>query len=117
MTRTDYTIEEFIDALGRTVEGVEYEEGDSEGSWWGELDYSNLDAFPFGTVTVVKNEGGGEGGTEEVVVVLQVTHPDTTERFFQKYGSYYSHDGWYWEGPVEEVTPRAKVITVYEVIN
>jgi len=117
MTRTDYTIEEFIDALGRTVVGVEYEEGDSDGYWWGEVDYSDLDTFPFGVVTIVRNEGGGEGGTENVELVLQVTHPDTTERYFRKYGSYFSHDGFYWDGPVEEVRAYAKVVTDYAVIK
>lgn len=117
MTRTDYTIEEFVEALGNIVVGVEYDGRDPKGGWWSEVSYSNLDAFPYGTVKVVLEEGGGEGGTQEVVLVIRVEHPDTTERFFCKYGSYYSHDGYYWEGPVEEVQAVAKVVTVYEVIN
>lgn len=118
MTCTDYTIEEFVEALGRTVTKEEYDEGISnEGHWWGEVSYSNLDTFPYGKVQVVFEEGGGEGGREEVVLVIRVEHPDTTERFFRKYGSYYSHDGYYWEGPVEEVRPYAKVVTDYEVVK
>lgn len=64
---------------------------------------------PFGKLWEVNHEGGeGQGEYAEVIFTVD------GRRFFRKTGSYYSYDGYWWDGPFREVFPKQKTITVYE---
>ena len=52
---------------------------------------------------------GGEGQGDHMHVVFQVG-----DQLFKKSGYHVSHDGSYWDGPLEEVRPVEKTVTVYE---
>lgn len=56
----------------------------------------------------VDSYGGMDMGTE-LWVVFKIG-----DQLFKKYGAYYSHDGSYWDGSLNEVKPVQKTITVFE---
>lgn len=58
-------------------------------------------------------EYGGEGEGDRYWVVVSITDGLTT-RHFRKNGWYASYSGGYLDGDTEEVTPREKLVTVYE---
>lgn len=55
---------------------------------------------------------GGEGKGDEYWVVFSITQDEVT-RYFKKPGSYQSYSGAEWDGDLEPVTPKEKVITVW----
>lgn len=65
-----------------------------------------------GTLTHI-DDYGGEGKGDDYWVVFSITQEDIT-RFFKKSGWYQSYSGGELDGELEEVTPKAKVITVWE---
>lgn len=69
----------------------------------------------------VHTVGGHEGGGENVEVVVEVSPHvggikkfSMESRFFKKLGWYASFAGTDFDGPMIEVQPRQKTITVYE---
>ena len=52
---------------------------------------------------------GGEGQGDHMHVVFRVG-----DQLFKKSGYHVSHDGSYWDGPLEEVKPVKKTVVVYE---
>lgn len=69
----------------------------------------------------VHTRGGGEGGGENVELVIEVTaHVNGIQkfsmesRFFRKLGFYGSYYGTDWDGSFDEVFPHEKTVTVYE---
>lgn len=52
---------------------------------------------------------GGEGLGEEAWFVIKLG-----EKYFRMEGYYLSHDGYTWDGDLEEVKPVKKTVTVYE---
>lgn len=112
-----YTAEELLDAIVSEMSKRQGEDVDQYGWFWGELDYASpvvLDGI--GALAVVSEDGGGEGGSENVELILKITSEDAGVRYFKKYGAYYSHDGYYWEGAFNEVFQKEKTITVYEEV-
>lgn len=53
-----------------------------------------------------------EGGGESIFVIFKVG-----SQFYRKSGYYLSHDGSYWDGDLEEVTPTEKLVTVYDTVG
>lgn len=109
-------------ALLEALEGY-YDEMWESGVEWGSLMWEeeliplNVEGVQ-GVLSCVTSEGGGEGGTEEVEVVLMFTPSDLEDvQFFKKYGSYASHCGYYWDGSFRKTTPKLKTITVYEDVE
>lgn len=64
---------------------------------------------------LVHSEGGGEGGGEYVERVYALIEHSTGETlsFVRQTGSYYSHDGIYWDGELEQVFPHQVMVTEY----
>ncbi len=131
---TDKTVEE----IATILEGVEYDEvrvdnpyydpnseWDTEEFWverpWESFWERLIDMSPelprseevpgLGVVHFVELEDA-ERHVGHVEVVFRIC-----ERFFSKKRGYYSsYDGFVWDGPVTEVRPAEKVITVYRPI-
>lgn len=59
-------------------------------------------------VKSVQQIGGMDEGSYAAVIV------EVAGRTFRKQGSYYSHDGYYWDGDFSEVTLKTKIVSVYE---
>lgn len=68
---------------------------------------------PLGALRTEKTYGG-EGQGDEYWVVVSFTDSEGNVRYFQRAGWYQSFHGGELEGPTTEVTPKEKVITVYE---
>lgn len=80
---------------------------------WSESSYAWSEEDPydtgFGKLWVYSEEGGeGQGDYAEIIYTVD------GRRFFRKQGSYYSYDGFDWDGPFREVFPKEKTITVFE---
>jgi len=66
-----------------------------------------------GTAVYVDAKSGAEGGGEDIWVVFKIG-----ERFFRLNGYYASYDGSNWgESGLDEVTPKEKVVTVFETVD
>jgi hypothetical protein len=64
-------------------------------------------------LTCVHSVGGHEGAGEHAERVFE--HDNNGEKIFVKIEGYYSsYEGTEWESSIDLVTPREKVITVYE---
>lgn len=50
---------------------------------------------------------------DDTYMIFEVTTSDFKTRHFRKFGWTASHDGTYWEGSFDEVTPEQKTITVW----
>jgi hypothetical protein len=105
------TFDELIEKLGeitqRDIHRIAYEtESVCE-------DYDNENPPFFGKVKEV-DQNGGEGEGENWDVVYHFVHHDV---YMKVEGSYYSHDGTYFDDGLKsatEVRPKEKTITVYE---
>lgn len=76
---------------------------------WEDIDPDSLSYI----VDVVDSWGGEDEGTH-IGAVYKLTDKDTGEwTYAEVYGSYYSHDGAYFEG-VAEVVPFEKTVTRYK---
>lgn len=100
-----------MESLLKALTGADIEKAvtaeDSDG--WGEVGYS-YDKKPLFLCdlqyTVASSEGGGEGGGENVTVVLKFTQ-NGESRYFEKTGRYMSFDGTTWDDdPPYEVFPH-----------
>lgn len=93
-----YTVKELEDAVYDSEEG------------WGGVRYADIDDLPgIGTVEVLDSYGG-EGQGDELWVVFNVTNSEGS-RTWRKSGWYASYSGSDWDGDLEEVVARPKVIT------
>ena len=66
------------------------------------------------TLRLVLADGGGEGGGEYVKRVYAFEIDGLAVSYVRQTGSYYSHDGVYWDDDFDVVTARQETITVYE---
>lgn len=91
-----------------------YYEEETNWYWWAwETGGEPTPIEGLGNVTTVE-QFGGEGQGDRAWVVVKVEFPDGTVRYFKKDGYHASHDGTYFDGDFDEVTPQQKVVTVYE---
>lgn len=105
---------------GPDVFEEEFPEHPSYGSYdteWDELSYmldkkGGVDVPGLGLVEKV-DDYGGEGQGDDLWFVIKVTFPVGDDKFYRKSGYWVSHDGSYWDGEFEEVTPKQKTITVW----
>lgn len=79
------------------------------GDWWGANKTKKVTVSGVEYDATLVEEFGGMDMGSECWVVFEVDG-----RLFKKYGSYYSHDGYYWDGSLDEVRPVQKTITVFE---
>lgn len=95
-----FTVRELEDAFNET----DY--------YWDDIDEdAEIDLKGFGKLEFVEDFGGeGQGDTMWVVFKVQ-------DRYFRKTAYYDSWNGASWDSSLEEVEPKEKVITVYEVIK
>lgn len=109
----------FFDQMSETQRDYYGDHVQLNGSWWNEIDdWSDAFEVPgLGTVKCVDLDGGGEGGSSHVELVFSVTTEDGETTLYKKYGSYYSHDGYYWDGAVTRSRATEKTITVYEDVE
>lgn len=64
----------------------------------------------FAAVEFIKQDGGGEGGTEDCYTVLLVEG-----KYYKVFYSYASYDGFYYDyASVREVKPVDRMVTFYE---
>ncbi|QIN94157.1 hypothetical protein PP459_gp076 [Streptomyces phage Wakanda] len=91
---------------------AEWAEDYESGFYWSDLDggYSEYDS-PFGRVKWVETDTDYDEGRQLNALVFTVG-----DRFFRKHGYYDSWEGGAWDGGLEEVRPREKMITVYEAV-
>lgn len=77
---------------------------------WYDVDEVILDGFEDIGVKLVGQDGGGEGGAEDCYSVLEIDGV-----FYKVFYSYYSHHGYEFDyASVKVVTPKEKLVTVYE---
>jgi|SRR5688500_4330419 len=90
------------------------EDVEGPGSWhgikWG--DGVPCEIPGLGTLAYVESYGG-EGKGDEYWVVFSITNQDVT-RHFRMDGWYASYSGAEFDGDLKEVSPKQKVITVWE---
>jgi hypothetical protein len=103
---------------------LESYEQDYEGGWYWWKYESNRDegvtVTGLGKVWVVEEIGGGEGGGEDMSLVLRVrdeTGKYPTTRYFQKNGYYASFGGSSWDGSFVEVQPVSRTVTLFEEVR
>lgn len=80
-------------------------------AWENSLEGTRVEGL--GQVTTVE-QFGGEGQGDQAWVVIKIKFDDGTEKYYRKDGYHASHDGTYFDGDFDEVTPQQKVVTVYE---
>ncbi|QBZ72436.1 hypothetical protein SEA_CIRCINUS_182 [Streptomyces phage Circinus] len=99
-----FTVKELEDWLN--------DEDGISGFYWDDLDggYTEYDS-PFGRIVWVETESNYDE-VNHLKLVFTVGG-----RFFRKQGYYESWSGGAWDGMLEEVRPREKMITVYESLN
>lgn len=79
---------------------------------WAPYDKDRTKETPFGVIEYVAHfEDGYDEGQVARSVVFKIG-----DRHFRKSGYYDSWEGGAWDGELEEVRPREKMITVYEAI-
>lgn len=87
---------------------------------WGEWHWAKGDEAVavdgLGAVEVVDVEGNQEGGGEYSHIVFRVIYPDGAVHFYKMEGCYQSFDGCEWDGPLSEVIPTQKTVTIYASI-
>lgn len=81
--------------------------------WKSEYDGEVIDVPGLGKAEMAA-EYGGEGEGTKYWVVVKVTFPDGTERYFRKDGYYISYGGADLDGPMREVFPREETVTVFK---
>lgn len=112
---TTQAVENAIESLFEHVR-ESWNDDDVEGpSSWSDIKWN--DGLPcevpgIGTLTHIEDYGG-EGKGDDYWVVFSLTKGDVT-RYFKKSGWYQSYSGGELDGELEEVTPTAKVIMVWE---
>lgn len=109
-----WEVESFLEEFFEHVENSWNDDAVQGPSSWYDIKWG--DGTPceipgLGTLALV-DEYGGEGKGEEYWVVFSITQDDVT-RHFKKPGSYQSYAGAEWDGNLESVTPKEKVITVW----
>lgn len=77
---------------------------------WSDMEYSNFLVIGREIVDceVVETTGGMDRGSNASVTIK------IGDQYFRKEGAYASHYGYDWDGPLLEVVPVKKVVTVYE---
>lgn len=96
---TDYTIAEVADAL-RTKPGYVFRESGHKIRLRGESV----------EIILVASHGGEDEGPDCWVIAK------IGDQLFRKKGYYTSHEGTYWDGPLTEVRPEEKTVTVYTAV-
>lgn len=87
------------------------DEAEEQDFYWGELnDGWEKYETPWGTMEWVDTDSYYDE-VNHLKLVFKIG-----DRFFRKYGYYDSWSGGAWDGDLEEVRPREKMITVYEAI-
>jgi hypothetical protein len=99
-----------------TLEEFEEWTSDSEDYsdfYWDDLNggYRSYDNTPFGKIEWVETDSEYDEGRQDLAMVFKVG-----DRFFRKHGYYDSWAGGAWDGALEEVRPREKMMTVYDAI-
>lgn len=77
---------------------------------WSEVQYSSflfIDGKMVDYETVETSGGMDKGSLASVTIRIG-------DQYFRKSGYYASHYGYDWDGPLDEVFPREKIVTVYE---
>lgn len=67
-----------------------------------------------GSVELIDQEGGGEGGGEYAHNIYRVIFPNNEVKLYKKEGAYFSYDGLEWDGDFGETRVVEKTILVYE---
>lgn len=85
-----------------------YREAPAEG--WSDVEYSSFIIIDgkFVDYEVVDTTGGMDKGSNASVTIK------IGDQYFRKEGYYASHYGYDWDGPLREVVPVEKIVTVYE---
>jgi len=79
---------------------------------WNEIDeHSEYTGTAVGDVQVVEVDSGGEGHGEDIHAVVKVVE---TGQLFRINGSYYSHYGSEWDGPLFPVNAVERTVVFYE---
>jgi len=103
---TDFTVEE----LAAYIEEEFY--NDLWYDLWAPYKEIPTQSTPYGTIEyVTHSDDGYDDGRIDRSVVFRIG-----DRYFRKSGYYDSWEGGDWDGELEEVRPREKMITVYEAI-
>lgn len=105
-------IKEFKDAFEDKRNFYFFHEGYEPDSKYGELKTYQLEWLKQHNYEFVRQDGGGEGGTERCFVVFKLD-----DKFFKCEYSYASYDGYYWDyflSSMREVAPRTVEVVVYD---
>lgn len=105
--------------VDRILSGDTDENGPDDGydGWWSEYETRRINGL--GDVTLVQRVGGNEGGGDTVSLVFRVQAIDGFQgvRYFEKSGFYASYEGTEYDGPLIEVRPVQKTVTVFEEVQ
>jgi len=128
MTFNASELEAAIEALGE----VEDEDGDTPeeyyGGVWGYITDVWDDSLPHDLVVnedtrlaerikVLVKEVSTGTYDDDTYIIFETSDIHNDVRWFRKYGWTASHDGTYWEGSFDEVTPESKTITVWRTVR
>jgi hypothetical protein len=114
MGLADYRVGTVQELMENFFELVEQGDADGPESWYSVKYGENMpcDVAGLGVLQYVEDYGG-EGQGDDYWVVFSLDD-GTTKRFFRMDGWYQSHAGGEFDGDLREVSPKAKVITVWE---
>lgn len=86
-----------------------------DGNLWSLLKYEEVSDVPteLGVITTAASHGG-EGQGDDYWVVIRITAPDGSVRFFRQDGWYQSYSGGELDGDTYEVKPTPKTVVFYE---
>lgn len=109
----------FARAFAILILGADNDELDSDRNGvaciWNEVVGCNPELHEGITATYVDGDGGSEGGGESVERVYQIEHEGKTVCFLRSTGSYYSHEGIFWDNSFEIVYPHEVLVTQYRI--
>jgi hypothetical protein len=108
-TFEDYLKDYFRDAF----DGDDHELDLDTDQIWQNLHSEGGEGTKDGFTGKVEASFGGEGEGDQYWMVISVSD-GTTTRYFRRDGWYASYDGGYLDGETYEVSPKEKVIVVYE---
>lgn len=112
-TWQDYLRDEFVNNSYDDDEEPDFDNLDEQRVWQ-HAKYEASGPYTIdGFTAKVEAQYGGEGEGDQYWMVISISDGNTT-RYFRRDGWYASYDGGYLDGDTYEVSPKEKVITVYE---